>query len=79
MLVSLKKCAHPDCTFQFPEHYFSDYCAEHATPETDRVADERAAHMHANYGQTGLLVNALSSFLPSDEGAAIRAELGTSK
>lgn len=29
----LKKCENPTCTHEFPEHYYSDYCSDCATPE----------------------------------------------
>ncbi|MDO8622471.1 MAG: hypothetical protein Q7R80_04530 [bacterium] len=75
MSITLKKCAEDGCSREFPAHYFHDYCPAHSTSETDRMAQDRASALYQRHGDTGLTLNALSGFLPADEGAALRAEL----
>lgn len=65
--ISMKKCLDPSCNFKFPAHYFSDFCSDHSTPQSDQIADKRCALIFEKHGETGLIINVLSSFLPNDE------------
>lgn len=74
-MIALKKCANEGCNHMFPAYYFHDMCSEHATDDDKRKAKEKAFLIVGNHGQIGLFVNALSAFLPEDEGRVIREEL----
>ncbi len=45
MSVPMKTCAHTGCNYQFPEHYFDDYCIIHSTPESHAAAEKRCAEI----------------------------------
>ena len=54
----MKTCAHPGCTHEFPEHYFSDYCGDHHhTPEAiaqmERIDAAIASSRHPPPKNTG--------------------------
>jgi hypothetical protein len=63
--IPLKTCAHKGCTFEFPEHFFSDVCAAHTTPESDAVAWERAYRLVPSGKQFGNALGALVGSSPS--------------
>lgn len=62
--IPLKTCAHKGCTFEFPEHYFSDVCAAHTTPESEAVAWERARRLVPSGQHTINVLRALCGASP---------------
>ena len=75
MEITLKKCKADDCDFEFPAHYFADYCPDHANKQDDANAQRRCEQLFQTHGEAGVLMNAMSSFLPKDEASQLRNRL----
>jgi hypothetical protein len=61
MTVPLKKCSHPDCAFEFPEHYLHDRCSVHETEEDNRHAKDKARTLLEKFGDDVLYIRAVAA------------------